>query len=103
MYELGDSSDRFHEQVGLDFAGIGGKALFTFGKSADNIALGATLGGVSVENIFRNPDVRDPALSGEMLLHYLKAGDTLLVKASRGAAAERVIQYLKDNQDRLCI
>ena len=103
MYELGEASDRFHEQVGLDFAAIGGHQLFTFGERADNIALGATLGGVSVENIFRNSDVRNPALSGEMLIHSLKAGDTLLVKASRGAAAERIIQYLKDNQDRLCL
>lgn len=103
MYELGAQSEKFHEQVGLDFAAAGGSKLFTFGESADHIALGATLGGVSVENIFRNGDVRNPALSGEMLLHALSAGDTLLVKASRGAAAERVIQYLKDNKERLCL
>lgn len=103
MYELGSYSERFHEQVGLDFAAVGGDKLFTFGQSADHIALGAILGGVATENIFRNGDVRDPALSGEMLLHSLKAGDTLLVKASRGAQAERVIQYLKDNKERLCL
>ena len=76
--------------------------LFTFGESADFIARGAMLGGVDTESIFRNPDIRRPELSGEMLLHSLRAGDTLLVKASRGAAAERVIAYLKENSDRLC-
>jgi UDP-N-acetylmuramyl pentapeptide synthase len=60
------------------------------------------LGGLSNESIFRNANVADPALSGEMLLHSLKEGDTLLVKASRGAAAERVIAYLKNNVSRLC-
>ena len=54
------------------------------------------------ESVFRNPNVADPALSGEMLLHSLREGDTLLVKASRGAAAERVIAYLRENVSRLC-
>ena len=102
MYELGSSSDKFHEEVGLSFAKEGGNVLYTFGESADNIARGAVLGGIPNENIFRNGNVRCPEMSGEMLLHTLKAGDTLLVKASRGAAAERVISYLKEHADRLC-
>ncbi len=102
MYELGSMSERFHEEVGLKFAKAGGSALFTFGQSADFIARGAVLGGVSPENVFRNSDVKNVSLSGEMLLHTLREGDVLLVKASRGAAAERVIEYLKQNSDRLC-
>ncbi len=102
MYELGDFSEHFHEQVGIDFARAGGDALYTFGMQADMIARGALLGGVSLENVFRNSDVKNVHLSGEMLLGTLRRGDTLLVKASRGAAAERVIEYLKQNKDRLC-
>ena len=102
MYELGSSSEKFHEDVGLDFAAMGGALLCTFGSSADNIARGAILGGVSPENIFRNDNVKCPEMSGEMLLHSLRRGDVLLVKASRGAAAERVIRYIKENSDRLC-
>ena len=102
MYELGAQSETFHEQVGMEFTAMGGEALYTFGKTADYIAGGALLGGLSNESIFRNANVADPALSGEMLLHSLKEGDTLLVKASRGAAAERVIAYLKNNVSRLC-
>ena len=102
MYELGDMSETLHEQVGLDFARAGGEMLFTFGSVADNIARGAMLGGLMGENIFRNCDVRMPQISGEMLLDNLRAGDVLLVKASRGAAAERVIEYIKANSDRLC-
>ena len=102
MYELGEKSEDFHEEVGIAFAKAGGQLLCTFGSSADNIARGAVLGGVESENIYRNNNIKCPEMSGEMLLHSLRRGDILLVKASRGAAAERVIRYLKDNRDRLC-
>jgi UDP-N-acetylmuramoyl-tripeptide--D-alanyl-D-alanine ligase len=102
MYELGDMSEALHERVGLNFARAGGEMLFTFGSVADNIARGAVLGGLSNDMILRNPDVRMPQISGEMLLDNLRAGDVLLVKASRGAAAERVIAYIKENRERLC-
>lgn len=101
MYELGAGECEFHEEVGLEFARRGGSALFTFGQLADMIANGAMLGGMSCESIYRNCNVRCPEISGEMLLHALRPGDTLLVKASRGAAAERVLRYLEENQDRL--
>ena len=101
MYELGDESERLHEQVGADYATAGGELLFTFGNSADGIATGAVLHGVLTENVYRNNDVKNPTLSGEMLIHSLQRGDVLLVKASRGAAAERVIAYLKENEARL--
>ena len=101
MYELGKDSERFHEEVGLYFAKKGGELLYTFGQNAEQIALGATLGGMLPEHIYRNGDTKSPEISGEMLLHSLRAGDTLLVKASRGAAAERILEYVKNNCDRL--
>ena len=101
MYELGVGTKRFHEEVGLEFARRGGSALFTFGELADMIAGGAMLGGMPIANIYCNRNVRQPEVSGEMLLNTLCAGDTLLVKASRGAAAERVLRYLEENRDRL--
>ncbi len=101
MYELGSGEPEFHESIGVDFARRGGKALFTFGNLADMIAQGALNGGLDEENIFRNNDVNRPEVTAEMLLRELKAGDTLLVKASRGARAERIIAYLKEHQDSL--
>ena len=101
MYELGANSAALHEAVGISFAQMGGSLLFTFGENAEEMANGAILGGMYPENIYRNRNVRAPEITGEMLLHSLKAGDTLLVKASRGAAAERIIEYLKTNADRL--
>ena len=101
MYELGEDAERFHEEIGLYFAKQGGSLLYTFGQTAEQIALGATLGGMQPENIYRNGDTQNPQLTGEMLLHSLCPGDTLLVKASRGAAAERILAYLKEHSDRL--
>ena len=103
MYELGEGSERFHEEIGQYYAAEGGSLLYTFGDRADRIALGAILGGMNPEHIYRNASVSDPALTGEMLLHSLSAGDTLLVKASRGARAERILAYLKENSSRLPI
>ena len=101
MYELGSTTDALHEEIGLFYARHGGELLYTFGEYAEHIAGGAVLGGIDPERIFRNADTRNPAITGEMLLHSLRVGDTLLVKASRGAAAERIINYLKENQDRI--
>ncbi|MBQ8850412.1 MAG: UDP-N-acetylmuramoyl-tripeptide--D-alanyl-D-alanine ligase [Clostridia bacterium] len=101
MYELGDNSEAFHEEVGMYFAKQGGSLLYTFGENAEQIACGATFGGMYPENIYRNRDIKAPHITGEMLIHSLRAGDTLLVKASRGAAAERIIEYLKTNSERL--
>ena len=101
MYELGESAARLHEEIGLEFARMGGTLLYTFGSSADNIAVGAVLGGVLNENIYRNGDVKDPALTGEMILGSIRSGDVLLVKASRGAAAERILNYIKENKERI--
>jgi len=102
MYELGASSEHFHEEVGMSFAEAGGELLCTFGESADSIARGAIFGGVPNESIYRNNNIRCPEMSGEMLLHALRPNDILLVKASRGAAAERVIRYIREHSDRLC-
>ena len=101
MYELGVCSDAAHESVGLDFARRGGSALYTFGQLASTIADGAALGGMQNENIFRNLDISRPEISGEMLINTLMPGDALLVKASRGVRAERVIEYLRENEARL--
>ena len=101
MYELGICSDASHESMGLEFARRGGSALYTFGALANTIADGAVLGGMQNENIFRNLDINRPDISGEMLINTLRAGDMLLVKASRGVRAERVIEYLRENEARL--
>ena len=101
MYELGECSESSHEAMGIEFARRGGAALYTFGALANTIADGALLGGMDNESIFRNLDINSPEISGEMIINTLSAGDMLLVKASRGVRAERVIEYLRENEARL--
>ncbi|MBO5683001.1 MAG: UDP-N-acetylmuramoyl-tripeptide--D-alanyl-D-alanine ligase [Clostridia bacterium] len=96
MYELGSTSAELHEKVGLEFARMGGEVLYTFGTSANNIAIGAVLGGVLNENIYRNDSIKNPELTAQMILSTINPGDVLLVKASRGAAAERILNILKE-------
>ena len=56
---------------------------------------------MSAEFVFRNVDLTCPDITGEMIISNAKAGDMLLVKASRGVRAERVIEYLRANEERL--
>ncbi len=101
MYELGICSNDAHTSVGMEFARRGGSALYTFGSLASTIAEGAIAGGMSSEAIFRNVALDRPDITGEMIISNARAGDMLLVKASRGVKAERVIEYLKANEARL--
>lgn len=63
-------------------------ALFTAGDLASDIALGAENAGM--RNVFRiSKDTVSTAL-----LHFAKPGDTVLVKASRGAHFENIVDEL---------
>ena len=95
MRELGTTTAELHAGVGSYLAEKNADYLFTYGElSSENLANGAVKGGMSEKKIFRNP-VTDPEVVGKKLLGVLKAGDVLLVKASRGIAAENVLNYVK--------
>ena len=66
----------------------------TWEISSENLANGAIKGGMSEKKIFRNP-ITNAEEVGKKLLSVLKDGDVLLVKASRGIAAENVLNYVK--------
>jgi UDP-N-acetylmuramyl pentapeptide synthase len=69
--------------------------LFTYGElSSENLANGAVNNGMSEKQIFRSP-ITDAEVVGKKLLGVIKEGDVLLVKASRGIAAENVLNYVK--------
>ena len=95
MRELGTTTAELHAGVGSYLAEKNADYLFTYGElSSENLADGAVKGGMSEKKVFRNP-VTDPEAVGKKLLGVLKAGDVLLVKASRGLAAENVLNYVK--------
>ena len=95
MRELGTTTATLHAGVGSYLAEKKPDFLFTYGElSSENLANGAVNNGMSEKQIFRNP-ITDAEAVAKKLLSVLKEGDVLLVKASRGLAAENVLNYVK--------
>ena len=95
MRELGTTTASLHAGVGSLLAEKKADFLFTYGElSSKNLADGAVNNGMSEKQIFRSPETNAEAV-GKKLLSVLKEGDVLLVKASRGLAAENVLNYVK--------
>jgi UDP-N-acetylmuramoyl-tripeptide--D-alanyl-D-alanine ligase len=95
MLELGASSQELHFEVGRYFAESGVDRLVSFGERAEKIADGfASVKGE--ESVSRFPDRSDAIAPARALADILKEGDTLILKASRLIAAERVAAELKN-------
>ncbi len=90
MLELGRFSAREHERIGEIVAGSV-DVLFTVGIRSQKIAESALAHGLDEEFIFQYEDV---ARAGRELQAYLKPGDVVLVKASQGIRAERIVEEI---------
>ncbi|MCL2512799.1 MAG: UDP-N-acetylmuramoyl-tripeptide--D-alanyl-D-alanine ligase [Oscillospiraceae bacterium] len=90
MLELGEYSAEAHEQSGAYAAETGAKAIFTFGKCSEKTAEAAKNHGITDVFDFIDIDEITAALTG-----YIKEGDAVLFKASRGMKIERVIDNLQ--------
>lgn len=95
MLELGEYSRLMHDQLGQYAAQMQVQKLFCYGMMADIIAEAAIKKGIRAENVFVSLDTRDAQGMADMILQNLQPGDILLVKASRGVAAERIIECMK--------
>jgi UDP-N-acetylmuramoyl-tripeptide--D-alanyl-D-alanine ligase len=91
MLELGDDHDSGHLAVGEAAAAVADLLIVTGGE-ARGIADGALAAGLASERILAVPDA-DAAL--DALRPRLRDGDTILVKASRGLALDRVVDGLR--------
>ncbi len=100
MLELGEYSRLMHDQLGQYAAQMQVHKLFCYGSMADIIAEAAIKKGVRAENVFVCLDKRDAQGMANMILDTLSPGDVLLVKASRGIQAERVIECMKKRKTR---
>ncbi len=92
MKELGPNSDRFHRAVGEFFAQAGTDRLIAIGEDARFIAEGARAAGLEQADYF--PTLEE---ARDALLREIRAGVTILVKASRSMAFERVVEFLRAN------
>lgn len=90
MLELGERSELLHEEVGKSAAEAGVDILVTVGERAEAIAKAASLAGLrSVYHLGRDE-------AAAFIKAELRPGDTLLVKASRGMALEKIIKLITE-------
>ncbi|MBI5561848.1 MAG: UDP-N-acetylmuramoyl-tripeptide--D-alanyl-D-alanine ligase [Deltaproteobacteria bacterium] len=92
MLELGDASSAEHRELGRLAAGLGIDVVAAIGPKALDVTEGARDAGMSESRLhgFRN---KKEALAG--LRFIVREGDAVLVKGSRGAALEEVVEGLK--------
>ena len=98
MLELGDSSRLLHDQLGQYAAHVKVSRLYCYGMMADVVAEAAVRGGIRADNVHVSLDARDPQTMADMIRATMEPGDVLLVKASRGVSAERVLECLKSRR-----
>jgi UDP-N-acetylmuramoyl-tripeptide--D-alanyl-D-alanine ligase len=91
MLELGASAESAHREVGRRAAAAGVDALFLMGTHAAAVREAACAAGLAADRVAIAPT--HDALA-EALRALLGPGDLLLLKGSRGAALERVLQRL---------
>ncbi|HSH95431.1 MAG TPA: UDP-N-acetylmuramoyl-tripeptide--D-alanyl-D-alanine ligase [Roseimicrobium sp.] len=90
MGELGDESVAAHTEVGARVAELKLDLLVTVGERAKDIAMAAKAGGMGAVEVF---ETVESALGP--VRELVRAGDTVLVKASRATRLERVIEAWK--------
>lgn len=100
MRELGEYSSQLHRCVGTEVANIGVDVLFTFGEEANSYAVGAFEAGMNESCILSFPNLDDCEALCDGIKKILKPGDTVLFKASRAVALERVIELLKKEYEK---
>lgn len=90
MFELGGKAPELHRSVGEYIAACGADVLLCAGGLSKHTAEGASEAGIYAKWF----ETRDEMV--EKLNDYIKEGDTVLVKASRGMHFEDVVEALKD-------
>jgi UDP-N-acetylmuramoyl-tripeptide--D-alanyl-D-alanine ligase len=91
MLELGENSEPLHRSLGADVARAGVTALWAVGRFAPCVAVAAG------ENGLPGPAAHcsDLDLAAGEVCGYLKPGDALLIKGSRGMKLERLVEKLR--------
>lgn len=91
MLELGTFSESAHREVGEAAARTGVDLLIAVGRWAWAMAAGARRAGIAGEKVAAYADL--PSLQKEFL-NYVREGDVLLIKGSRGMRMETALAWL---------
>lgn len=89
MLELGGESTQAHRDIGAEAARLGTEYLLTVGGPAAAIAQGALGAGMPTDRVVT---AKDHGAATERLRGILRQGDVVLLKGSRGARMERVLE-----------
>lgn len=95
MLELGGQSEPAHLRVGEQAAGMGTDVLFLYGDRAETVAHGAAESGMNLETI---KIYRDKTEMAREIKNFIRSGDIVLFKASRGMKFEEVIALAFDKE-----
>jgi len=93
MAELGAQSEAAHAEIGRRAAELGIGQLFVVGRMAPVVAAAARAAGLS-----RVIEFADVEAAKNAVKHFVKAGDVVLLKASRTSRLERIAETLKSEQ-----
>jgi UDP-N-acetylmuramoyl-tripeptide--D-alanyl-D-alanine ligase len=93
MLELGDYAREAHRSLGSFVGEMHADLLYVAGAFAGEVREGALEGGLKEEQVHCCTNAEEIAAS---LHDYLRSGDLLLVKGSRGMQMERVIEVLSE-------
>ena len=97
MGELGEYAAAAHEEIGRAAAESGLAMLLLFGTEADGIAAGARAAGMPVDQIVRlSADEQGIIAGAGLIADRVRTGDTVLIKASRSVALERLVAALDE-------
>ncbi len=94
MLELGPESAALHYEAGRKVAEAGVDVLGAVGQHAGEMMAGAVENGLSRDSAF---PFDETAAAGTFLAETISAGDTVLLKASRGVGLERALEALRQS------
>ena len=92
MLELGREAGKAHREIGQALAHTGIDYVLTTGALGAEIGVGALEGGMRADNVVM---AQDPETLAERLRGLVRRGDVVLLKGSRGARMERVLEALQ--------
>ncbi|MFH1613607.1 MAG: UDP-N-acetylmuramoyl-tripeptide--D-alanyl-D-alanine ligase [Planctomycetota bacterium] len=93
MLELGQQAEAFHEEMGRQIARKGVDVLITAGKLAELAARAARVNAVKNLEVYCMEDTEEVC---KRIEEFIKPADIILVKASRNARFERVVQTISN-------
>jgi UDP-N-acetylmuramoyl-tripeptide--D-alanyl-D-alanine ligase len=92
MLELGPEAEKLHKTAGREIAELGIDVLWGVRGHASALVAGAREAGMEKISAAFFASSEE---AGEALVEFVRAGDLILVKGSRGVATERIVDRLK--------